>query len=73
MMDNGGVKVIKVNLNPAETLPADYHPHHYVDSYRKRNKQNESSIPELIKEGEGGTQGKGPKKHNDFMGDEDAA
>jgi hypothetical protein len=73
MMDNGGVKVIKVNLNPAETFPADYHPYHYVDSYRQRNKQNESSIPELIKEGEGGPQGKGPKKHNDFMGDEDAA
>jgi type IV secretory pathway TraG/TraD family ATPase VirD4 len=73
IMDNGGVKVMRVNLNPAETAPANYHPYHSVDSSRLRNKQNESSIPELIKEGEGGPQGKGPRKHNDFMGDEDAA
>jgi type IV secretory pathway TraG/TraD family ATPase VirD4 len=73
IMDNGGVRVGKVNLNPAETAPAEFKPYFFSDLNTHRNKKNESSIPELIKEGEGGTQGKGPKHHNDFMGDEDVA
>jgi hypothetical protein len=60
-------------LAPAETAPAEFKPYFFSDLNTHRNKKNESSIPELIKEGEVGIQGKGPKHHNDFMGDEDVA
>jgi len=72
LVGDEGVRVFRINLQPAESAPAHFQPLVALASKSSHEPQNESSIPELLR-GLHDNPGKGPKKAKDMMGDDDAA